>query len=95
MNAVYLFSSDIGMELGIRKCGVLVMKRGKAITTDGIELPGGQVIKDIEKNFYKYLGILEMDKLKYVEWQEQNHCNKYMGYCSFTIWSGYTEVDTG
>ena len=52
------------MEFGIRKCGVLVMKRGKVIATDGIELPGGQVMKDIEENGYKYLWILEMDKIK-------------------------------
>ena len=64
---VYLFCSDIGLEFGIRKCGVLVMKRGKAITTDGIELPDGQMMKDIEENGYKYLGILEMDKFKDVE----------------------------
>ena len=64
VNTVYLFSSDVGMEFGIRKCGVLVMKKGKAIATDGIELPDRQVVKDIEENGYKYLGILEMDKIK-------------------------------
>ena len=54
VNTVYLFSSDIGMEFGIGKCGVLVMQRGKAIATDGIELLDGQVMKDIEENGYKY-----------------------------------------
>ena len=49
---------------------VLVMQRGKAIATDGIELLDGQVMKDIEENGYKYLGILEMDKIKEVEIKE-------------------------
>ena len=57
LNTVYLFSSDIGMEFAISKCGVFVMQRGKATATDGIELPHGQVMKDIEENGYKYLGI--------------------------------------
>ena len=69
-NTVYLFSNDIGMEFGIGKFGVLVMQRGKVVATDGTELPDGQVIKDIEENGYKCLGILEMDKIKEVEMKE-------------------------
>ena len=52
------------MEFGIGKCGVLVMQRGKVIATDGIELLNGQLMKDIEENGYKHLGILEMDKFR-------------------------------
>ena len=40
------------------------MKRGKATSTEGIELPSGDTIKDIEKEGYKYLGILEFDFVK-------------------------------
>ena len=29
VNTVYTLSEDIGMEFGIKKCGVLVLKRGK------------------------------------------------------------------
>ena len=29
VNTVFAFSQDIGMEFGIKKCGLLVMKRGK------------------------------------------------------------------
>ena len=28
MSIVEVFSQDIGMELGIKKCGVIIMKRG-------------------------------------------------------------------
>ena len=40
------------------------MKRGKATSTEGIELASGATIKDIEKEGYKYLGILEFDYAK-------------------------------
>ena len=29
VGTVHVFSTDIGMEFGIRKCGILTMKRGK------------------------------------------------------------------
>ena len=40
------------------------MKRGKVTLTEGIELPSGDIIKDIDKEGYKYLGILEFDSLR-------------------------------
>ena len=65
LSTVQIFSNDIQMEFGIKKCGILVMKRGKAKSTEGIEtIPSGDTIKEIEKEGYKYLGILEFD---YVE----------------------------
>ena len=60
---VHIFSSDIGMEFGIKKCGVLVLKRGKIAKTEEIVLPDGQVVKEIDDNGYKYLGILEAEHL--------------------------------
>ena len=39
VSAVEVFSQDIGMEFGIKMCGVIIMNRGKVKTTDGIELP--------------------------------------------------------
>ena len=38
VNTVHAVSDDIGMEFGIKKCGVLIMKRGKVMTREGIEL---------------------------------------------------------
>ena len=31
MNTVHTMSKDIGMEVGLQKCGVLVLKRGKVV----------------------------------------------------------------
>ena len=39
VSAVQVFSQDIGMEFGIKMCGVIIMNRGKVKSTDGIELP--------------------------------------------------------
>ena len=45
MRTVYVFSTDIGMEFGIKKCGILTMKRGKIGKSEGIKLPDGEVMK--------------------------------------------------
>ena len=47
------------MEFGLPKCGVLVMKRGKVVKSEGISMPIGKMMKNIEEGGYKYLGILE------------------------------------
>ena len=39
VSTVEVFSQDIGMEFGIKKCGVIIMNRGKVKSTDGIKLP--------------------------------------------------------
>ena len=49
------------MEFGIRKCGVLIIERGKVIRTDGIRLPDGKHMKYIDGTGYTHLGILETD----------------------------------
>ena len=50
------------MELGIEKCSMLVMEKGKIVKSVGIELPNGKVIKSLQEGeSYKYLGIVEAD----------------------------------
>ena len=63
VQAVRVFSEDIGMEFDIEKCAMLVMEKGKIVKLVGIELPDGKVIKSLQegKN-YKYLGILDAEK---------------------------------
>ena len=39
VKTVHVFSTDIGMELGLSKCGVLVLKKGKIVKQNGISLP--------------------------------------------------------
>ena len=58
-----MFSDDIGMKFRLKKCGVLVMKRGKVVKSEGIDLPDGRRMKTVEEGGYKYLGILEHDDL--------------------------------
>ena len=38
IHALRIYSQDIGMEFGIGKCAMLVMKSGKRHMTDGIAL---------------------------------------------------------
>ena len=66
VNTVYNFTQDIGMEFGIKKCGVLVLKRGKVekAKSRGLNLPNGKLMKTIDEEGYKYLGTLEYDKVK-------------------------------
>ena len=67
IHAVRIYSQDIGMEFGIEKCALLVMKSGKRHLTDGMELPNQDKIRMLRENeTYKYLGILEADTIKQV-----------------------------
>ena len=59
------------MRFGIEKCGVIIMKRGKMVTCDGIELPDGQKMKGVNEEGYKYLGIVELDRIKEKEMKER------------------------
>ena len=64
VQAVRGFSEDIGMDFGIEKCAILVMEKGKIVKSVGIDLPDGKVIKPLQEGEnYKYLGILEADKV--------------------------------
>ena len=46
------------MQFGIKKCGVLIIERGKVIRAERIRLPDEQHIKDINETGFTYLGIL-------------------------------------
>ena len=55
IHAVRIYSQDIGMEFGIEKCTMLVMKSGKRHMTDGMELPNADKIRTHGENeTYKY-----------------------------------------
>ena len=71
VNTVRIFSEDIKMEFGLSKCGVLIMKRGKVVKSEGIRMPNGMMMKNIEEGEYKYLGILEADGVKHKEMKDQ------------------------
>ena len=71
IKTVEVFSSDIGMEFGIKKCGVVCMKRGKLSKAEGLRLRSGEMIKEVTEEGYKYLGILELDKVKEQEMKQE------------------------
>ena len=64
IHAVRIYSQDIGMEFGIEKCAMIVIKSGKRHITDGMELPNQEIRTLWENETYKYLGILEADTIK-------------------------------
>ena len=72
VQTVRIFSDDIGIEFGIDKYAILVLKRGKITKFDGISLPDGRVMKGlIEGAGYKYLGILQADQILCTEIKEK------------------------
>ena len=71
VRTVHVFSTDIGIEFGMKKCGILTMKRGKVVRCEGIKLPNCEVMKEVEKEGYTYLGIVELDKIKVNEMKEK------------------------
>ena len=63
IRTVFVFSQDIQIEFGVKKCGVVIIKRGKVVTSDGIQLPNGESIKTVDDEGYRYLGMLEIDQI--------------------------------
>ena len=49
------------MEFGLDNCGMLVIRKGVKVRSMGIELPDGEVIKELDEKRYKNLGILQTD----------------------------------
>ena len=72
IHTVRIYSQDIGMEFGIEKCALLVMKSGKRHLTDGIEQPNQDKIRTLAENeTNKYLEILGADTIKQVEMKDK------------------------
>ena len=68
------------MEFGIEKCAMLIMRSGKRLLTEGIELLNQEKIRMLgEKETYKYLRILKVVTIKLVETKEnKKECPKRM-----------------
>ncbi|XP_069983749.1 uncharacterized protein [Penaeus vannamei] len=71
VNTVRIFSEDIKIEFGLSKCGVLIIKRGKVVESDGLCMPDGAMMRNIEERGYKYLGVLEVDGIKHDQMKDQ------------------------
>ena len=50
IHAVRIYSQDIGMEFGIEKFVMFVMKSGERHITDGMELPNHDKIRTLGEN---------------------------------------------
>lgn len=68
---VHTVSTDINMEFGISKCGLLNIKRGQVTSSEGIEMPDGGLIAEIEETGYKYLGVLEHDTILHTQMKDK------------------------
>ena len=49
VEAVTIYSQDIGMEFDIEKCSMQIMRSGKRFITEGIELPNQEKSERSEK----------------------------------------------
>ena len=49
------------MELGFKKCVILILRKRKADKSDEIDFLSGKVTKEIEEEGYSYLGIPKLD----------------------------------
>ena len=65
------FSSDIGMSLGLSKCKVVNMKRGKHVALGGVRLSSGGMVEELhEDEAYKYLGVEELVGVRHEKMKE-------------------------
>ena len=55
MRTFHVFRTDIGIK---KKCGILTMKRGKVVRCEGVMLSNNEVMKQVEKEGYAFLGKL-------------------------------------
>ena len=70
LQSVRVVREDIRMEFGIEKRAIIVKKRGKLVTTEGIAIPGERLIRAMNEgdvDAYKYLGVLEGEEIKHTE----------------------------
>ena len=51
------------MIFGLDKCVLLVLKRGKMVQIEGIELPDRKRMREVNLDGYKYLGVLQLDSI--------------------------------
>ena len=51
VQTVKIFSEDIGMQFGIQKCAMIEMKRGRMVSSEGIDLPNRETMKSAEDKY--------------------------------------------
>ena len=63
IKTVWQCSKDIKIEFGILKCAVVSLQTGRKTRWEGIKLPNAEEIGEAGTGGYKYLGVLELDKI--------------------------------
>ena len=71
VRTAHVSSADIGIEIGMKNCGIFIMKRGEIVKCEGIKLPNCKLIKEVEKEGCTYLGLVELDNIKENEMKEK------------------------
>ena len=71
IQTVRIITDDMRMAFGIDKCAVVQVVRGKITHSEGVVLPSGETMGDLEGQGYKYLGILETDQIRHKEMKEK------------------------
>ena len=101
IKTVWQCSEDIKMELGILKCAAVSLQRGKKTRWEGIQLPNAEEICEAGVGGYKYLGVLELDKIMCDEMKRKvkelyqkritllikTHLNKKNLFLALNIWA--------
>ena len=59
------------MKSGIHKYAVVAQRRGKHVQYDGIKLPSDKEMGESDAERYKYLGILDLDRVLCNEMKEK------------------------
>lgn len=63
MAMVQMISKDIGLESGIAKCGLTILKRMKISKSHEVNLESGEIIKEVGEKEYKHLRFIERDNM--------------------------------
>ena len=71
IQTVRIFSDDVGMVFGSEHCAVSVLRKGKMVQTEGIELPDGKHMREVNLDGYKHLRVSQLDSIMNREIKEK------------------------
>lgn len=65
LKLTHQMSSDIGMSFGVKKCQTVIVEKGRLIQGPDIQLDTSTVVTSMNQDPYKYLGILQTNKIEH------------------------------
>ena len=71
IQTVFVFSNDIGMEFRVKKCAVLIMKKGMMANSDRIALHNKTMKGLKEGDSYWNIGVIQAAGIKHQEMKEK------------------------